>query len=173
MSHPSLRPVSPWWASALLLLPVAGAAQAPGYRGPDARQLRAEYRAEIIGQVGDALDEWGTAWAEDDLEALAEIYMEEAVVFPPDGDFHRGREAVMGWLREVLPSLGTADAYLQDLEASGGLAAVQTNYRIQGDGGSEPELTGTLFTLFVQQGRHWRIRSQVFRPLPGGDTPLP
>lgn len=156
-------PIVPW-LTALLLLPAAAAGQAPGYSGPDARQLRAEFRAEMLGQVHEVLGHWGTVWSRDELEELADMYAEDAVVFPPRGDPVRGREAIRSWLASVLPDHHGADAFLQDFAASGQMAAVQTTYRIALGNGTGRELTGVMFIVFLQQGRTWRIRSQVFRP---------
>lgn len=152
----------------LAVVPASGAAQAPGYRGPDARQIRAEYRAQVITEINEVLDRWSTAWSQDDVTALEEIYLEEAVVFPPRGPSVQGPEAIRGWLEGLLPTHGVAEAFLQDFEAAGSMAAVQTNYRIGVSDGPVDEVSGTLFTVFLQQGRSWRIRSQVFRETPPG-----
>lgn len=152
----------------LVLLAAPAAAQAPGYNGPDARQIRAEYRATVIGEINEVLEQWSTAWSEDDFPTLEEMYTDDAVVFPPVGPPIRGPEAIQGWLQDVLPAQGTADAFLQDFEAAGNMAAVQTNYRILVTDGPTSEVTGTLFTVFLRRGRSWRIRSQVFRENPVG-----
>lgn len=152
----------------LAVLAAPAASQAPGYNGPDARQIRAEYRATVIGEINEALGEWSTAWSEDDFDALEEMYMDEAVVFPPVGPPIRGPEAIEEWLQEVLLAHGTAEAFLQDFEAAGNIAAVQTNYRIYVSDGPTSEVNGTLFTVFLQRGRSWLIRSQVFRENPPG-----
>jgi ketosteroid isomerase-like protein len=157
----------------LVYSPVPASSQAPGYNGPDARQIRAEYRATVIGEINEALDDWSTAWSEDDLETLGEMYTDEAVVFPPVGPPIRGPQAVDEWLRGVLPTHGTAEAFLQDFEAAGNMAAVQTNYRIYVSDGPTSEVSGTLFTVFLQQGRSWRIRSQVFRETPPAQGSFP
>lgn len=148
------------------VLPASVQAQAPGYNGPDARQIRAEYRAQVIGEINEVLDDWTTAWSSDDLATLGEMYTDEAVVFPPTGPPLSGPEAIRGWLGDVLPGQGTAEAFLQDFEAAGSMAAVQSNYRIYVSDGPASEVSGTLFTVFLQQGRSWRIRSQVFRQTP-------
>ncbi len=155
-------------SSLLALLPAAAASQAPGYNGPDARQIRAEYRATVIGEINEAIADWTVAWSEDDFDTLEELYMDDAVIFPPVGPPVRGPEAIEGWLQDVLPTQGLAEAFLQDFEAAGNMAAVQTNYRISVSDGPTSEVNGTLFTVFLQRGRSWLIRSQVFRENPPG-----
>lgn len=160
------RALLPLLLLAVLAAPVAS--QAPGYNGPDARQIRAEYRATVIGEINEALDEWSTAWSQDDYDTLEEMYTDDAVVFPPAGPPIRGSEAVQAWLQDLLPGQGAAEAFLQDFEAAGNMAAVQTNYRIYVSDGPTSEVNGTLFTVFLQRGRSWLIRSQVFRENPPG-----
>lgn len=158
----------------LLLAPAATlAAQAPGYQGPDARQLRAEFRAQVIGEINEALDIWSTAWTADDVDGLMDMYTDQAVVFPPAGEAIQGPEAVREWLEATLPAQGRAEAFLQDFEAAGNMAAVQTNYRIEVPDAPSGEASGTLFTVFLQQGRSWRIRSQVFRETVPDRRPFP
>lgn len=148
----------------VLAFPIATRAQAPGYRGPSAGQLRAEYRAEVLVQVNRAMTEWGTAWDGDDVDALATLYLEDAVVFPAGGDPIRGREAIRAWLRETLPAHGSVEEFLQDFEVSGGMAMAYSRYRIQLPGeGRVGEVSGELITIHLQRGRSWKIRSQVFR----------
>lgn len=148
----------------LPVLPAAARAQAPGYQGPDARQIRAEYRAEMIWEMNAVVDAWAKAWGRKDLDALADLYTEEAVIFDADGRAARGHAAVRDWLGERLPAWNAAEAYLQDFEASGGMAMAHSTYRIEVDRAtrSAGEITGDMITVFLLRGGDWRIRSQVF-----------
>lgn len=146
-------------------LPATGAAQAPGYKGPDARQLRAQYLAEVIGQMNGIIEDWTGAWSADDLDALADLYVEDAVLIPPGGEPLRGWPAIRGWFAARLPEDEGVAAFLQDFDAAGGMAMGESNYRIErlaSSGGGD--LTGRLVTVLVQRGNRWRIRTQVFVP---------
>ncbi|MGD2068854.1 MAG: nuclear transport factor 2 family protein [Gemmatimonadota bacterium] len=149
---------------ALPVLPAVARAQVPGYQGPDARQIRAEYRAEMIWQMNAVVDAWAKAWGRDDLDALADLYVEEAVIFDADGRAARGRGDVRAWLGDRLPAWNAAEAYLQDFEASGGMAMAHSSYRIEVDRATRAtgEITGDMVTVFLLRGGDWRIRSQVF-----------
>lgn len=152
---------------ALAALPSRAAAQAPGYKGPDARQLRAEYRAEVVWQMNQLMADWAEAWGKDDVDALARLYTDEAVVFPAEGgEPIRGSEAIRAWIAGAVAGQGNAEAYLQDFEASGGMAMAQSTYRIRltGGGSTRGEATGQMITILLLQGNRWRIRSQIFLP---------
>jgi len=148
----------------VLVLPGAAFAQVPGYKGGDARQLLAEYRAEILGQLNQAMETWGRAWSEDDVEGLVDLYAEDATVFVHGKDPIRGQDAIRAHFGETLPTLGAADAFLLDFDASGGMAMAHSNYTIevQSGPGRGTRLAGPMITVYVQRGRAWRIRSQAF-----------
>ena len=150
----------------LLLLPVAAAGQAPGYQQLDVRSIRAEYTAEVLDRINDLLLEWGEAWANDRPDELAEYYWEDALLIPPEGGLHRGRDEIQAYFEETLATHGSVEAFMLDFDASGGMSQVFGNYMLQMQQGPEAgsRKSGPLITIYVQRGRSWRIRSQVFLP---------
>jgi ketosteroid isomerase-like protein len=136
-------------------------AQAPGYRGPSARQLQAEYRAEVIGKVNDALLAWSASWSGDNLEELADLYREDATVIEDGGVPIRGPDAIREWLAAHLATDGYAQLHLQDFDARGGMAMAHSTFRINAADESTAD-TGNVITVFIQDGSRWRIRSQLF-----------
>lgn len=151
---------------ALLLVPVGASAQAPGYQQLDIRSIRAEYTAEVLDRINDLLLEWGDAWANDRPDELAEYYWEDALLIPPEGGLRRGREEIRAYFDDVLSSHGSVEAFMLDFDASGGMSQVFGNYmlQIQQGPGAGSRQSGPLITVYVQRGRNWRIRSQVFLP---------
>ncbi len=141
-------------------------AQAPGYQQIDIGSIRAEYTAEVLDRINDLLADWGDAWAGDRPEELAELYWEDALVIPPDGALRRGRPDLLAYFHEVLPLHGHIEAFMLDFDASGGMAQVFGNYMlgIQHGEAAGSQLQGPLITVYVQRGRRWKIRSQVFLP---------
>ena len=131
-------------------------AQAPGYRGPSAKQLQAEYRAEVIGKVNDALLAWSASWSRDDLEGVA-----DATVIEDGGVPIRGPDAIREWLAARLATDGHAQLHLQDFDARGGMAMAHSTFRITAADESTAD-TGNVVTVFIQDGSRWRIRSQLF-----------
>ena len=156
---------------ALCALPFAiaaagASAQAPGYQQIDIRSIRAEYTAEVLDRINDILLEWGEAWANDRPAELAEYYWEDALLIPPEGGLRRGREEITAYFEEVLGTHGAVEAFMLDFDASGGMSQVFGNYMLQIQQGPEAgtRKSGPLITVYVQRGRSWRIRSQVFLP---------
>jgi ketosteroid isomerase-like protein len=139
--------------------PFAAAAQAPGYEQIDTRSIMAEYHAEVIEQVNRVMGRWGAAWGRDDVDGVVDLYWDNAVLIPPGGVPLRGLEAIREHLTRTLPTTGRMEAFMLDFDASGGMAVVYGNYMLE-DGGTQR--TGPLITVYLQRGRTWKIRSQVF-----------
>ncbi|MEM7415269.1 MAG: SgcJ/EcaC family oxidoreductase [Gemmatimonadota bacterium] len=152
----------------LLAGPQAGVveAQAPGYQQIDIGSVRAEYVAEVLDRINDLYADWGETWATDQVDELSELYWEEALLIPPDGELRRGRDEIRAYFTEVLPDHGHIEAFMLDFDASGGMSQVFGNYMLGIQHGAQAGTTerGTLITVYVQRGRHWKIRSQVFLP---------
>lgn len=146
--------------------PRAISAQTPGYQQIDIGSIRAEYVSEVLDRINDLLADWGGAWAEDEIDALADLYWEEALLIPPGDQLRRGREEIREYFTEVLADHGYIEAFMLDFDASGGMSQVFGNYQLTfqaGDGAGTTE-SGTLITVYMLRGRQWKIRSQVFMP---------
>lgn len=148
----------------LVLAAAPAAAQVPGYQQLDTRQIMAEYHAEVLTGVNQVMDRWGRAWERDDVEEVLDLYWDNATLIPPTGPPLRGQDAIRGYLEASFPGQGAVEAFMLDFDASGGMAVVSGNYTLQA-GGSQS--TGSLTTVYLQRGRTWRIRAQVFTPSAG------
>lgn len=158
-----LRPIAsavPAVGLGLVLLPGVVRAQAPGYDQIDTRRILAEYHAEVITQINRVMARWGDAWEGDDLDRLADLYWEEAVIIPPGEAPVRGLPEVREWMKRALAETTRIEAFMLDFDASGGMAVVYGNYLLDGADGTRR--SGPLVTVYLQRGRTWRIRSQVF-----------
>lgn len=154
---------------ALFLVPVVGAAQAPGYPQLNPGAVRAEYLAEVLERVNELLADWGTSWSSDRPDELAGLYTENAVLIPPDGPLVRGRSAIQEYFEEVLPDHGHIEAFMLDFDASGEMSQVFGNYMLgiqQGDEAGSQK-SGPMITIYVRRSRTWLIRSQIFMPAAG------
>lgn len=157
------------WAAAVALSgalvpgPVTG--QAPGYTQIDTRQIFAEFHAEVLANLNEVMDAWGTAWSTDRVEDLIDLYWENAVLIPPETAPVRGAEALAAYFEGAMSSQGAVEGFMLDFDASGGMAVVYGNFlmQLQGDRGGQ-ELSGSLVTVYLRRGRTWKIRSQIFRP---------
>ncbi len=157
------------WPVVLLLgaafaAPAAG--QAPGYQQIDPRSIRAEYTAEVLDRINELLADWGEAWATDRPQELTDFYWDDALLIPPEGGLRRGRAEIASYFEDVLASHGHIEAFMLDFDASGGMSQVFGNYMLGIQQGEEAgtQKSGPLITVYVQRGRQWRIRSQVFLP---------
>lgn len=154
--------------SALLVAAAAAsplAAQAPGYQQIDTRQIMAEYNAEVLDGVNKLMSRWSEAWARDEVEEVADLYWDNASFLAPDRPPLRGRDAIQGYLEEVLPRQGRVEAFMLDFDASGGMAVVSGNYAVD-TGGTQQR--GALTTVYLRRGRTWKIRAQIFTPSEAG-----
>jgi len=147
----------------LILVGPAGA-QTPGYPPIDPRKLLLEYQAEVLERINEVDAAWGDAWSNDRVDELLELYWDDAVLVPPDRLPLRGRDRIREYFEEVLPHQGNAEAFMLDFDASGGMSQVFGNYMIGIQAGPRAgsQLTGSLLTVYMQRGRTWKIRSQVF-----------
>ena len=151
----------PGLALAVAFTPATLVAQAPGYQQIDTRQIMAAYHAEVLMGVNRVMDRWGTAWREDEVDRVVDLYWDNASLIPPEGPPVRGEAALRAYLEDVLPKQGGMEAFMLDFDASGGMALVSGNYSVEVDGAPR---RGALTTVFLQRGRTWKIRSQIFTP---------
>lgn len=154
------------FAASMAVAAMPATAQAPGYPQVDIGAVRAEYNAEVILRINEHLAKWGTAWATDQVDALMELYWEDAILMPPDGSIRRGRDAIREYFLEALSEHGHIEAFMLDFDASGGMAQVFGNYMLGIQQGPQAgqQKAGPMLTVYAQRSRRWRIRSQVFMP---------
>lgn len=127
-----------------------------------------EYRTEVLQQVNKVMERWGSAWGRDDVDKVADLYWENAVLILPGSPPFRGRDAIRTYLEQALPQqTGKVEAFMLDFDASGGMAVVYGNYMFTENG---EERSGPLVTVYMRQGRTWKIRTQVFSE--GASSPL-
>jgi len=155
----------------LTLSALAGPARAhaqagvPGGDGMRADRFRAEYYAEVVQQINKVMGQWRKAWREDDLDRLLRLYDSDAIILMTDEAPARAEKGVHAFLDRMLPETGEIQASMVDFEASGRLAYIWGSFYYDVTGGEQAgkRITGDHVTLFIRQGRRWKIRSQVFR----------
>lgn len=151
---------------ATLLIPRPLVAQlVPGTnRGGDAAR---EYQAYIIRNVTELMSDWGSAWSADDRDALVDLYTEDAVLMPPEGNTIHGRDALAEHFRQLIPATTGVTAAVADFDARGAMAYASGTYSYGIRRGSTTvRRTGTHVTVMVREGNTWLIRLQTFVPDP-------
>jgi len=148
----------------LLALPLPLFGQTPGQRIPSRDRIHAEFIENIKGGIDEARTRWMERIETDDMDPLMATYSSDATVIPPGGGPLYGREAIRAYWEEVLPGLGPVRIGLGDMDASGQMAMVAGTYSLQRrqENGAVVLESGGLLTVFVQVGREWFIRAQVF-----------
>lgn len=137
---------------------------APGGDGFSAAANRAEYYADVMQHTNDLMTEWRRAWAEDEIDALLDLYTEDATFIFAEEAPVRGREAIREKLDSLLRQSGELQASLSDFDASGrmGLISGLLTFQMR-DRGRLDTATGIHMTVLIRRGRKWGIRSQMFR----------
>lgn len=148
----------------------AGAAHAqvlPIPRAADSRQEMREFNAEALRGVSGMLAEWRGAWARNDAGQAARFYTDDALLLIGDGKPLRGRTEIESGFAGILSTTGVIQVGVDDFVASGNVAYAFGNFWYQNEEGeSAPTVSGTYVMLFRRDGRHWKIRSQMFSALP-------
>lgn len=138
--------------------------QTPGQRIPSRERVHAEFINNIMGGINEARANWMEGIETDDLDPLMATYSPDATVIPPEGGPLYGRDAIRAYWEEALPGLGSVRTGLGDMDASGQMAMVAGTYSLERrqESGSIVRESGGVLTVFVQVGRDWFIRAQVF-----------
>ena len=148
----------------ILFSPFSLEAQVPGQRIPTRDRIRAEFISNIMEGINRAKEGWVADVNGHQLESLMTRYAPDAMMVPPGDDPIYGREAIRSYWQEALPSLGRVQTALADLDASGQMAMLGGTYTLNwlGRNGESPGESGGILMVFVQVGRDWFIRGQVF-----------
>ncbi len=152
-------------ASASPLLAQSANPGAPGGDGRGAGAFLAEYYAEVIQRVGEAMTEWRLAVREDRLDRTVDSYWEEAQLLFPDRQPIIGERALREFFEAFLPTIGEFQTSMIDFDASGrmGFVTGPFYYEVPVAGGSSERVEGTHVTILLRKGRDWKIRTQIFR----------
>lgn len=147
----------------------------PGQRAPSRERVHAEFINNIMKGINETRGEWMDGVREDSLDRIMATYASDAMVIPPAGEPIYGWEAIRSYWEENLPRLGTIQTGLGDMDASGQMAMIAGTYSLQKiqESGSVATEAGGLLTVFVQTGRTWLVRAQVFAAPSGDDSPAP
>ena len=157
-------PQVPLLVFVLAAMPFSLYGQTPGQRIPSRERVHAEFINNIMGGINEARTDWMEGTEADDLDSLMETYADDATVIPFDGGPLYGKDAIRTYWEEVLPGIGGIQSGLGDMEASGQMAMVAGTYSLgrRQENGAVVRETGGILTVFVQRGRDWLIRAQVF-----------
>jgi uncharacterized protein (TIGR02246 family) len=150
----------------LLMKPMTAAAQIrPGIeRGDYWGEVRAQYRNQVLQEVGGLMESWLAAWNNDDPEAIIETFAEDGVLIL-DGARIVGEEAIQTRFEGALPEIGAIEHSLIDFDVRGEMAFATSRFQYRhSDGeGARSEVTGHLVWILVKHDEGWKVRSQIFQ----------
>lgn len=157
--------------SGFLLIVFGTPALGQNPRSPLERTLERQRRSRLAAMQGttELLQRWMEAWNGDDARGLAELYTEEAVLFPPGSSSQiRGRDAIGRYLEGSLAEAGEIRLQLADFDGAERLAyAVGTFIYTSGarvdDSVAAPAERGVFLLVVRRDGDEWRIRFQLFQ----------
>ncbi|GMV04526.1 MAG: hypothetical protein AMXMBFR53_08060 [Gemmatimonadota bacterium] len=171
-STTSLASYLPGMALVALMVALPGAALAqtvPGARMPTRETVRAQFLSDVVDGVDEVRKSWVDGIGHDSLGEVMSLYAPDAVVIPPEGLPIKGVEEIRAYWEATLPKIGSVEAGMTDVDASGQMAMIAGSYSMEWlrPTGSSVRESGGLLTVYVRTGRRWFIRAQVF----GGEMP--
>jgi ketosteroid isomerase-like protein len=147
----------------------------PGAPTTDWNRQRQEFTAEVLKAYDRTMKEWRDAWHKGDIKAVADFYLDDALLFVGDTVPLQGKDNVLKQLQRMVPNTVEMRTGLSDFVASDRLAyALGPFYwetRESAGATATRVVTGTVVTIMVRDGRRWKIRSQILRPQANNDTP--
>ncbi|GMV06550.1 MAG: hypothetical protein AMXMBFR53_28260 [Gemmatimonadota bacterium] len=156
-------------APSLLLVVLVAAAPAaaqvlPGTTARERGSIRAEFLDAVMHGVRETSTRWMDALHGGDADAAAALYLDDALLVPPSGREVIGADAIRRYMAEAVESLGGLETFLSDVDASNNMAMTAERFVLPPASPGDDVMRGTLLTVWLNDGRRWRIRAQVFRP---------
>ncbi len=150
-----------------LLLATAGPVlgQIPGDELPVMSRSRNEFLANTYGEVKLILADWQAFHSNGDAKRLTRLFTEDGLYSPVDGWYVQGRTSVADTLTSRAGRVKSYHATLLDFTASGGLAYYLGRMSYRFEGGAGVDVSGTFVMVLYLDGRRWKIRSYVERPV--------
>jgi uncharacterized protein (TIGR02246 family) len=127
------------------------------------------FRAAAMQDATLTLNNWRTAWEQDNVDQLMRLYQRDALLVLPGATTpSQGAQAIEQALQQNLPKMGNIVWRVVDAAVDDHLLYIYQRYVVEpvpGDTASEPAVQSGTATLVMQrEGRNWRIRAQIFSP---------
>ena len=115
-----------------------------------------------------------------DVAAVAKLYAEDAIAFPPDGDMVKGRAAIEAMWKGVRDTgAKSLDFDVIDVKSSGNLAA-ETGFatlHVQTAGTAEAAVKVKYVVVWKKEGGSWKLYRDIWNSMPSAApaaaTPAP
>ena len=114
--------------------------------------------------------EFSDAFAQGDFPAVARMYAEDAIAFPPDGDMVRGRAAIEAlWKGASDTGVKSLEFTVVDVTSSGNLAAETGTALLHVQPAGQPETTANVkYVVVWKKGPGgWQLYRDIWNAMPG------
>jgi uncharacterized protein (TIGR02246 family) len=114
--------------------------------------------------------EFGDAFARGDFPAVARMYAEDAIAFPPDGDMVRGRAAIEAlWKGASDTGVKSLEFTIVDVTSSGNLAAETGTALLHIQPAGQPGTTANVkYVVVWKKGPGgWQLYRDIWNAMPG------
>jgi uncharacterized protein (TIGR02246 family) len=119
--------------------------------------------------IGNVMDSYSKAYQDNDPDAIAALYAEEAVLMPPGHQLVEGRDSVRAfWSRGMEPGFRMTT---MRVEVSGATAYVVGRYYVPPDDEDDAETGKYLIALRRERDGAWRITADIWNADDSGDEP--
>jgi len=118
--------------------------------------------------------EFTEAFARGDFPAVARMYAEDAIAFPPDGDMVRGRAAIEAlWKGASDTGVKSLEFNVVDVVSSGNLAAETGTAVLHAQPAGQAETTANVKYVVVwkKKGGTWQLYRDIWNAMPGAAAP--
>ena len=110
--------------------------------------------------IGNVLDRYTKAYRDNDPDAIAKLYAQEAVLMPPGHELVEGRDSVRAfWGRGMEPGFRMTTVRV---EVSGSTAYVVGRYYVPPDDDDDAETGKYLIALRKEPDGNWRITADIW-----------
>jgi ketosteroid isomerase-like protein len=118
---------------------------------------------DIHSDIRKADDAFETKFSMQDAAGIAELYTENAMVFPAGSDIIKGKNAIQEFWKAVMDLLGIREVKLDivEVELHDAVATEVGRYQLIGDGG-EVKDQGKYIVIWKQEGGQWKIHRDIW-----------
>jgi uncharacterized protein (TIGR02246 family) len=120
--------------------------------------------------------DFAAAYARGDYSAVARMYAEDAIAFPPDGDMVKGRAAIEAlWKEAGASGIKSLEFEIVDVVSSGNLAAETgiATMHIQPAGQAAATAKVKYVVVYKKVGGAWLLYRDIWNSMPGAAAPTP
>ena len=108
-------------------------------------------------------DQWSEAFNKGDITRVAQMYVDDAVLLPPEAEMLRGKDAILAYWKKEAERVGDIKVTITDVKPLGAETAhVVFTSTLKTKGAQAQEVPGKGATLVQKAGEDWRIATHAW-----------